>query len=399
MTGFEILDLVIGMIFIYFLLSLICMSLQEIYARFWRLRMFNLKKWLTDTFSTIVTQGTGSTVSSECLDSKTPWKLLVFALKNLLGLKSTQSNSARQIQENTLGNRIWCNLVVDGLTQSKRGASYLSRNTFVQALLTEIHLNGKNLNATKPQSANGHEPPKEPIKPYDFESIKNSIIDSAVLTPAIQQMLLQLHHESFSNLDTFKLKIGAWFDEAMERNTGTYKKNAQNAVLIFSILVTLAANVDSIKLANYFYDNKDQAAKVADAAESMIKDKEVIARIQALKDHAKDTATAADTALLTAIKTDLTSIREQHDKLVALKLPIGWGSDDDAPSAARLSAGQIVSTVAGWIITAIAVSLGAPFWFDMLNKLVNLRSAGRKPEEIKPNEAKTTSASTENAFA
>ena len=33
--------------------------------------------------------------------------------------------------------------------------------------------------------------------------------------------------------------------------------------------------------------------------------------------------------------------------------------------------------VAGWIITAIFVSLGAPFWFDALGRIVNLRQAGK----------------------
>jgi hypothetical protein len=35
----------------------------------------------------------------------------------------------------------------------------------------------------------------------------------------------------------------------------------------------------------------------------------------------------------------------------------------------------------GWLITAFAVSLGAPFWFDLLNKFVNVRASGKAPEE------------------
>ncbi len=43
-----------------------------------------------------------------------------------------------------------------------------------------------------------------------------------------------------------------------------------------------------------------------------------------------------------------------------------------------------VFNFAGWLLMAIAVSLGAPFWFDLLNKLVNLRMAGVKPERAPP---------------
>ena len=35
----------------------------------------------------------------------------------------------------------------------------------------------------------------------------------------------------------------------------------------------------------------------------------------------------------------------------------------------------------GWLITAIAATLGAPFWFDILNKIMSIRSAGKAPEE------------------
>ncbi len=41
------------------------------------------------------------------------------------------------------------------------------------------------------------------------------------------------------------------------------------------------------------------------------------------------------------------------------------------------------SRLLGFILTALALSLGAPFWFDLLNKLVSIRGAGVKPEEKK----------------
>lgn len=39
------------------------------------------------------------------------------------------------------------------------------------------------------------------------------------------------------------------------------------------------------------------------------------------------------------------------------------------------------SRLIGFVITALALSLGAPFWFDLLKKLVSIRSSGVKPEE------------------
>jgi hypothetical protein len=37
----------------------------------------------------------------------------------------------------------------------------------------------------------------------------------------------------------------------------------------------------------------------------------------------------------------------------------------------------------GWTFTALAVSLGAPFWFDTLNRLMSLRaSGGQTPKPV-----------------
>jgi len=39
----------------------------------------------------------------------------------------------------------------------------------------------------------------------------------------------------------------------------------------------------------------------------------------------------------------------------------------------------ILKSLMGWIITALALSLGAPFWFDLLNKLMKLRGSVATP--------------------
>jgi hypothetical protein len=36
-----------------------------------------------------------------------------------------------------------------------------------------------------------------------------------------------------------------------------------------------------------------------------------------------------------------------------------------------------LETLLGWLITALAITLGAPFWFDLLSKLMSLRGAGK----------------------
>jgi hypothetical protein len=40
--------------------------------------------------------------------------------------------------------------------------------------------------------------------------------------------------------------------------------------------------------------------------------------------------------------------------------------------------------ILGLLVTVLAISLGAPFWFDLLNRLVNLRSTGKPPDPRRP---------------
>ncbi|MBT1704735.1 hypothetical protein [Chryseosolibacter indicus] len=349
MTGFEILDLVIGMIFIYFLLSLLCVSILEAYARFLRLRSNNLKKWLTDTFN----------------DKK--------------------SNTA-------LGERIWCNVMVDGLTQDRRGASYLSRNTFVHALLDEIHYGNESVAKEDQEYA-------EVTEPYDFYTLKSSILQSKLLSTSMKRMLLQFHHESFSNIDSFKLKIATWFDEAMERNSGTYKSRAQNYALVISFVITILLNVDSLKLFSYFYVNKDVATKLANAAQHVVQDTALIQRIAILKNDSTRNA-ALNEPLLNSISHDVKILLEQQETLTELNVPIGWNLTAAELAKIKKEAGSwFLLKLLGWVVTAIAVSLGAPFWFDTLNKLVNIRSAGKKPQDIPVNEVKSTPSASEKALA
>ncbi|HWO47495.1 MAG TPA: hypothetical protein VNM41_05485, partial [Solirubrobacterales bacterium] len=65
-----------------------------------------------------------------------------------------------------------------------------------------------------------------------------------------------------------------------------------------------------------------------------------------------------------------------HD-LASLSLPVFWTEEKNRPS----SLDEWLVSIAGWLISIAAISLGAPFWFDTLGKLSNLRMAGKKPEE------------------
>jgi len=55
---------------------------------------------------------------------------------------------------------------------------------------------------------------------------------------------------------------------------------------------------------------------------------------------------------------------------------LGWRDAGDLKDVSKWA-----ERIIGWLLTILAVSLGAPFWFDVLNRFMNLRSAGNAPSE------------------
>jgi len=75
------------------------------------------------------------------------------------------------------------------------------------------------------------------------------------------------------------------------------------------------------------------------------------------------------------------NILKTKSLLDSFPIPIGW-TDGNFPSISQgFDFIPWISKAIGWLITALAASLGAPFWFDLMNKFVNLRGTGKKPEK------------------
>ncbi|WSH19065.1 hypothetical protein U8Q07_14975 [Rhizobium ruizarguesonis] len=80
-------------------------------------------------------------------------------------------------------------------------------------------------------------------------------------------------------------------------------------------------------------------------------------------------------------------LRTMNDALSAARpFPIGWTTDKDTSRNFRAilrDTALMFSKIVGWLFTAVALSLGAPFWFDTLSKIMNVRGAGEKPKKVR----------------
>lgn len=154
-------------------------------------------------------------------------------------------------------------------------------------------------------------------------------------------------------------KLEKWFDDSMDRVSGWYKRKAKWITLAFATLVVVALNVSALRVADQL------------AAEPTVR-AAVVAKAEAA---AKKGSGQGEQDLEEAGKNMENAVKDLAD----LHLPIFWAD----PNVPKWTVTDVGLMVVGWLITILAITLGAPFWFDALGKLSNLRMAGKNPEEKK----------------
>jgi hypothetical protein len=177
-----------------------------------------------------------------------------------------------------------------------------------------------------------------------------------------RQPLMRMLADAQGDRDRFRQSLEHWYDDTMDRVSGWYKRYVQRIIVIASIVLVAALNVDTINIAQVLWRLPTERAVVASAAAGQ--------------------ATAGDKGGRSA--------DQQVRDIAALDLPLGWtpphkgtvASTD--PQHAPLTVSSWLLKVLGLLLSVMAVSLGAPFWFDALSKLGQLRATGPKPAQSAP---------------
>jgi predicted chitinase len=240
----------------------------------------------------------------------------------------------------------------------KKLPSYLPTRNFVLALIDQA---GRGELAPpdslgKPAAA----PPLQQLR-LMAEGIENQQVRIA-LTHAIDT--------AEGDIDTLATNLEAWFDSAMDRVSGWYKRRSQRIIFVLGLFCAVALNVNTITIAQSLLTSSSVRHAVVALAQTRAK-------------PCADPAACNDDKSVQAIVNDMD----------ATGLPVGWAelarnallkpTQDKAPIPA-LFAWLVIAT--GYLLTAFAVTLGAPFWFDVLNKLMVIR-ATVKPTEKSQDEA------------
>lgn len=164
--------------------------------------------------------------------------------------------------------------------------------------------------------------------------------------------LQSIVEEVGADMTAVKAGLESWFDGIMGRLEGSYKRWASSWLFVIALIVAVGANVSTYRVAESLWVDPATRESVVAAAERI-----------AESDNPEESIPSVDRAV---------------SELSSLALPVGWGADmSEAWDTSSLP--DKVATAAGWLATALLVMLGAPFWYDVLSRLVALRSAGAKP--------------------
>lgn len=249
---------------------------------------------------------------------------------------------------------------------------------------------------------------KAPVKQNKlFEDFKDGLQTFVNNKGNLFEVLKNLLDTS-TNIKELQEKIEAWFNSYMHRVTGWYESHTVVTVRLIAVAITLIFNINVIKLVKKIYNDGQLRSSMVAMAEGVVNNPQPITQFytntfqkeNAAKDSAFkqriDSATGEEKKLIEKERdsvmaalaksyTDrnILAIKSLTSRLDSTGLPLGWKNDTISKELKGTPGSNCITNflimLLGWIIGAGCISMGAPFWFDMLNKLVNVRRSGVKP--------------------
>ena len=324
MFGSEILDVAIGLILVFMLVSLICSSAREAIETVLKDRGSALERGIREMFG-----------DRDRLD---------------------------------LVPKFYRHPLIDGLFRgeyepgkTRNLPSYIPPRTFALAVMDLVKVSAP---APTPLVTTSESLSPSARAAADFKSAVAGMSESSRLRGA----LLPLTQEAGDDLTRVRQSIEHWYNASMDRVSGWYKRRTQIIIALVGFSIAAGMNIDAIAITRYLNTNQTTRSLLVAEAER---------RIQATQPSSSNFA-------------DPIGFLERQGGV-----PFGWvfkPQREQSPADFMRDWRRAPDTFTGWwlkiagiLFTGFAVSLGAPFWFDVLNRFMVIRSTV-KPEEKSPEE-------------
>jgi hypothetical protein len=172
-------------------------------------------------------------------------------------------------------------------------------------------------------------------QPTGFITDINDAI-AQVRDPQLKSVLSGFYERAGHDVDKLHQNLADWFDHSMDRLSGDYKRRSQWINLLIAALLTIVLDIDAVSIARHIY---------------------------------------ADPGVVQHVATQPNVGPAEAFDVWSKTFPFGWG--DFLTGLAKNGLGvTLLEAVPGWILTAVATLFGAPFWFDTLQRFVQIRGTG-----------------------
>lgn len=327
--GLDVIEIVIGLIFIYLLVSILVTVINEIVSTNLQMRSRFLKKAVVQM------------LQDEVLKKETGKDLPKAFYEHPVIKKLEQAEKS------------WIPFL-------KPKLSYISPKVFASVVIDLL---------------GGYDAQKKPMI-----SVKETV-EKLPENSELKELLLPIAIEAEGDFDSMKRGISHWFDDIMKGVTSLYKRYNQVVVFGYGLLIAMLFNVDTVKIGEELSRNPEQRMALVQAAGDFLeKEDNAYYRAEAMK---KDSALPAKASVLELRADSLRTLARNviKDELTPASeiLGIGWNlKERSVLSYFYTIFYNAREHFIGWMLTALAVSLGAPFWFDMLKRLMLLRGAVKR---------------------
>ncbi len=197
------------------------------------------------------------------------------------------------------------------------------------------------------------------------------------VAPAAASSLLSVIDAAQTEFVRLSSAIESWYDEAMEHVTGVYKRRIKTWIFLIALVLSLASGADSLRFVGTLYASPA-------LRDVLVREAEAVIAATPTPTPVDVQATPGPAAGERPISASFQNAQQAARQLSQVNQLFGF---DDHPTSAFPPASSddivnwllwLLKRVFGVLITAFALSLGAPFWFDVLQKIVNLRATGTK---------------------
>jgi hypothetical protein len=250
---------------------------------------------------------------------------------------------------------------------AKNAPSYVDKLQFADAMLD---ITG--LSAATPAAAT-QAPGPEAVAALTARMAALSDQVTKISDPQIRQLLQGMIARCGGDMGRLKTDLASWFDNAMDRLSGNFKRRTQVMTFAIALVTALVINLDTIRVGTLLWGQTGLAEELKSIS----------------------IPSSAPTDVNGVISTEKQVI-DALDKLAQEGFPVGWAPGhfmdiEDTPGHWEAIWNEPPSIwyrpLLGWLITAVAALFGAPFWFDALQSIIRLKGAGPSPDEKATNRA------------